>query len=565
MTKNILFKLLKPYQRLFLSAITLQIIASLLSLVPWLSLAFITYEWENSTTNSISNSIIFIVISTTLGWLICQMSAFHLTHIIDAKFTHDIREKLINHLQQLPLYWLAQQGSDGTSKTVSNDVKALHQLIAHCPMDLTKLFITPICIFSILAYFNFTFLIFILIPIGFAFIGFRLLSSSLFTKETNARNQSLEILLSHYSEFSQNLSLAREYPKTGIQLLIQQSSNQFEIHFSHWVKRVGSIAAVIQILLSLPFLLIWCLLGYLWIFHGDLPLYQLILFILLAKAMAAPIQALGHGSDMLLQAISAAQRIDHIFNIQPLSMGHLQTPAISTKITLKDVNFSYNNTPILKDINLHIPEHSTLAIVGPSGAGKSTLLHLLARFMDPNSGEILIDTHNIKDFSSKILYQQCVLLSQHAPYLPTTIKENLTLFNPNANDDAIHKVLHQVLLTEKIQNLPQGIHTILDNDALLSGGERQRLALARALLSPNSILLLDEPTSALDTITAKVIVDTLLLAKRTCIIVTHDLQLAAKADQIVVMMNGEIIEKGKHEQLMQNQQAYAQLWSAQHD
>lgn len=565
MTKNILFKLFKPYQRLFLSAIILQIFASILSLVPWLSLAYIAYGWENSITHHFSFQIIFIVVSAILSWLLCQMGAFQLTHIIDAQFTHNIRKQLVNHLRQLPLYWIVQQGSDGIAKIINNDVKALHQLIAHCPMDLTKLLITPLFIFSILAYFNFIFLIFILMPIGLAFIGFRLLSSSIFAKEIQARNESLEILLSHYGEFSQNLPLAREYPTTGIQTLIQQSSQQFESHFSYWVKRVGSIAAIIQILLSLPLLLIWCLLGYLLIFHGNFPLYQLVLFILLAKAMAAPIQALGHGGDMLYQAISAAQRIDHLFNIRPLSMGNLQTPAISTTITLRDVNFSYHNIPILKDINLHIPEHSTLAIVGPSGAGKSTLLHLMARFMDPNSGEILIDTHNIKDFSSKILYQQCVLLSQHSPYLPISIKDNLILFNQNASDEEIHQALHQVMLTEKIQSLPQGIHTILDHETLLSGGERQRLALARALLSPNSILLLDEPTSALDSMTAQAITNTILLAHRTCIIVTHDLQLASKTDQIIVMSNGEIVEKGDHEQLMQKQQTYSQLWSAQHD
>ena len=565
MTKNVLFKLFKPYQRLFISAIILQIFASLLSLVPWLSLAYIAYGWENSETDHFNYQIIFVVIGTTLGWLMCQMGAFHLTHIVDARFTHSIRKRLIAHLQQLPLYWLVQQGADGIAKIINNDVKALHQLIAHCPMDLTKLLITPIFIFSILAYFNITFLVFILIPISLAFVGFRLISSSLFVKETQARNQSLETLLSHYDEFSQNLSLAREYPTTGIQTLIQQSSHQFETHFSHWVKRVGSIAAIVQILLSLPFLLIWCLLGYLLIFHGNLPLYQLILFVLLAKAMAAPIQALGHGGDMLYQAIDAAKIIDQLFAIQPLLMGNQQTLAASTAMTLNHINFSYDQEPILKNINLHIPAHSTLAIVGPSGAGKSTLLHLMARFMDPDSGEILIDTQNIQNFSAQALYQQCVLLSQNAPYLPVSIKDNVMLFNGNASDEEIHQVLRQAMLTEKIQSLPQGIHTILDYDALLSGGERQRLALARALLSPNAILLLDEPTSALDIVTAKAITNTLLLAHRTCIIVTHDLQLAAQADQIIVMTNGEIVEKGHHEQLMQNQHIYTQLWNAQHD
>lgn len=562
--KHSLNLLLRPFRKTLSIAIILQIVAGISSLIPWIALSQLADLWQVKTANdqAINYWLIVLIISISIG-LICQALALHITHLIDANFCQQLRLKLIKHLQQLPLGWFVKQGSDGVARLANQDVGALHQLIAHAPTDITQLFVLPITIFSLLLWVNSNLLFFAIIPLLLSFIGFMLIRSSLFKNSVITRNKAMEQLMANYGEFSSHLLLARQYPHAGIQYNVATSAEKFNEAFSQWVKKVGKLAAINQVLLGSPFLLAWVILGILLIGSQTIALSQCCLFILLIRAMAAPIQAMGHGSDALQSALLAANRLNQVLTIPSLSIGNSQQIPTSAQMTITDVNFSYEDKAILQHISFTLKEGTTTAIVGPSGAGKSTLLLLLARFMDPSQGQITLAGIDIKQLPSEVLYQHLSIVLQDPPILAISLAENISLFNPNATIDEIKQVAKSVCLDDKINSLPKGYDSIYSQDIVLSGGELQRLALARALLLPNAVLLLDEPTSALDPLTIQALQQVFYMKGKTRLIISHDLLQARHADHILVMEQGNIVAQGTHQQLLTNNSLYQQMWTIQ--
>lgn len=563
--KHSLTLLLHPFRKQLAVAISLQIIAGLSSLIPWIALSKLADLWQTKTADQtlINYWLIALVIFIFIG-LTAQALALHMTHLIDATFCQQLRSKLIKHLQQLPLGWFVKQGSDGVARLANQDVRALHQLIAHAPTDITQLFVLPLAVFSYLLWVNSSLLLFAMLPLIIAGVGFMVLRSSLFKASVLARNKSMEQLMANYGEFSSHLLLARQYPQAGIQTMVAASANKFDKAFSQWVNKVGKLAAIIYVLLGSPFLLAWVILGMLLLDNTTIPLSQCCLFILLIRAMAAPIQALGHGGDALQSAYRAADRLHHVLSLPSLPVGTSQQIPNKAQMTIDQLSFCYEDKPILQDISFTLKEGTTTAIVGPSGAGKSTLLLLLARFMDPNEGLITLDGIDIKQLPSSVLYQHLSIVLQDPPVLSISLADNIALFNPKASMEEIREAANRVCLDQKINSLPKGYDTVYGQDITLSGGELQRLALARSLLLPNAVLLLDEPTSALDPLTKQALQQVFYMKGKTRLIISHDLLQASYADHILVMDQGKLIAQGTHQQLLINNSLYSQLWAKHH-
>lgn len=237
-----------------------------------------------------------------------------------------------------------------------------------------------------------------------------------------------------------------------------------------------------------------------------------------------------------------------------LQNGHRQLGGLQKAIELISVDFSYTpEEPVLQSISLAIPKGQTVALVGASGAGKSTLADLLARFFDPTEGQILLDGIDLREFNITSVRQKMAIVSQETFIFNATVRNNIAYGLDHVEDSDVLRAAHLANALEFIQALPEGLETVLgDRGVRLSGGQRQRLAIARALLRNPEILILDEATSALDSVSERLIQQSLeeLSTGRTVIAIAHRLSTIMKADKVVVMEKGQIVEQGTYRELL---------------
>ena len=236
-------------------------------------------------------------------------------------------------------------------------------------------------------------------------------------------------------------------------------------------------------------------------------------------------------------------------------------------IRFENVSFDYDaRRTIIKDISFDVPNGKKVALVGPTGAGKSTISRLLFRFYDPKQGDVYINNQNIKDISQQSLRKHIGVVPQDTVLFNDTIYYNISYGNPNANEEEIYNAAKSADIHNFIINLPDGYQTIVGERGLkLSGGEKQRVAIARAILKNPSIFFFDEATSALDSTTEKEIQKNLqaISKNRTTLVIAHRLSTAADADEILVLEQGEITERGNHEELLSKKGKYAEMWNKQ--
>ena len=296
----------------------------------------------------------------------------------------------------------------------------------------------------------------------------------------------------------------------------------------------------------------------------------IVTIVLFAKQIAAPLEDIADAIGNLQRAVTSSERVFALLDREeePECTGTFGEEEILGDVKFEHVDFSYDKEkPLIKDLNLDVKHGQNVAIVGPTGAGKTTIVNLLMRFYDPDSGKITIDGHDIGEISRNEVRNLFGMVLQDTWLFSGTVAENIAYGKPDATREEIVKACDEAYCDHFICTLPKGYDTVIGDDTTnISGGQKQLLTIARALLANHRLLILDEATSNVDTRTEILIQKAMdkLMKGKTCFVIAHRLSTIVDSDLILVINNGEIVETGRHEELLAKKGFYYQIYTSQY-
>ncbi len=487
---------------------------------------------------------------------------------VAATLMNQLRRRIGDHVVTLPLGWFVRANTSRLGLLLSQGVMEILGLPAHQLTPLLRAVITPVVVVVATSFFDWrvalcTAFLFPMLGLVYWWAG-RLGRTADRTVQT-ANAQACDRMV----EFAQSQPVLRTYGKAA------QGYQQFD-----QALMAQSRAARRQLWLVLPPLLLNTWLGQLalmalmagitWlvVIEGDAE-QQTTLFALLVlvSRVIDPLSEVASYSSGIRMASTQMEAAENVLSQRSLPAPTEPVPLPQHYgIELRDVTFSYQQgVRVLQSVSATLPANSMTAVVGASGSGKTTLTKLIARFFDPESGAIVIGGVNVKHFPVAQHMNMISQVFQDNYLFSGTLRENLLMGNPAADDDTLQNVLKLSRLDEVVQRLPLGLDSrVGEGGGLLSGGERQRAALARALLKNAPILLLDEATGALDPENQEAIAQGLnaLRGRCTMLVIAHQLHTIRSADNIIVLDHGQIVEQGNHQQLLTMNGRYAAFWQA---
>lgn len=511
-----------------------------------------------------------VIITFLFKNLFNYLASNHLMHLKNGVLK-DLRIKMYDKIIDLPIsYYSEKRKGDimarmlGDVNEVQNSFFSILELIVKEPM--TILF-TIIAMFAISV--KLTLFVFVFIPIS----GFIIskIGKSLKSKSERAQFEG-GYLISIVEESLSGLKVVKSYNAEGSFKTKFGASVTRLLKLSNSIGRKNNLASPFS-----EFMGIIVIAVLLW-FGGNMVLVdklpngkavlegaQFLVYMGLAYNILTPAKSISKATYSVKSGMAAAQRVFEVLEVENTitdKPNAIVKETFEQKITIENINFKYEDEYVLKDFSLEVLKGKTVALVGQSGSGKSTIANLLTRFYDVQEGSIKIDGNNIKDMTMNSLRHLLGLVTQDSILFNDTIKNNILVGKLEASDDEIIEALKVANAYEFVKDLPNGINTnIGDAGNKLSGGQKQRLNIARAVLKNPPIMILDEATSALDTESEKFVQVALenMMQNRTSIVIAHRLSTIQKADKIVVMHKGQIVEQGTHEELLTLNGTYSKL------
>jgi len=525
-------------------------------------------NWANlhyGPTKTLQFVCLVIVLSVLLGNLFRYLSQ----RVMENLRIHTLlnfRKAVFNNVMNLHLGYFSNERKGDIISKVASDVQVVQfsvtgtlQVIFKEPLQLLAFLFT---LFSIS--FKLTLFSMLVIPIS-AFIISRIVKR--LKQQAIESQKSYGNMISYLDEALTGIKIVKAFNAVGF---IKDKFNNENKHYSSITKSMAKrqqLASPTSEFLGVTMISTLVLYGGSLVIsgHSDLKAEEFIDYIILFSQVMRPAKAISDSFSNIHSGIAAGERVLALIDEKPMIVDAPNAVAIdgfNDSIEFQNVTFAYNEKNVLKNINLTIPKGRAVALVGPSGGGKSTMMDLIPRFIEPKTGEVLIDGKNINSLTAESLRALMGFVNQESILFNDTIFNNIAFGKPSATLEEVEAAAKIANAHEFILTTDNGYQTnIGDRGSKLSGGQKQRICIARAVLSNPPIMLLDEATSALDTESEKLVQDALnnLMKNRTSLIIAHRLSTIQSADIIIVLENGQVVEQGSHAQLMANGGLYKKL------
>ena len=564
-----LLRYLRPYIPQTVMAVACMLLATSASLyVPWIVRDVIDGVLVNKDIlllNAITAGI--IVVFALRGFFVYGQN--YLMAYVSQKIVIDLRETLFRHFQRLSVSYFDRSRTGKVLSYMTNDVGALQGALAQNVIELSTESLTLIGSLIAMFYLHWQLALLTLITVPLVAQAMKLFGAKL-RKASGAMQQRAAEITSVLQEMIVSVRLIRLFVREDYETgrFMRENDNNFTAQMKA-AQLSATLSPVIEFLAAIAVtVIIWY--GGREVINGSLTSGSLIAFLVYAVNISNPVKRLGNVYGNIQRAVAAAERVFEVLDTLPEiedAPDAIELPVVKGDVRFDRVSFEYRaGEAALKELSIEIPAGQILAIVGPSGAGKSTIANLLPRFYDPQVGTIFIDGTDIRKVTVRSLREQIAMVPQETILFNATIYENILYGRLDADREAVIEAAKAANAHEFITQLPEGYETqIGERGSQLSGGQRQRIAIARAILKNPRILILDEATSALDAESERVVQDALdkLMVGRTTFVIAHRLSTIQRADKILVMEKGRLIECGRHTELLDAGGLYCKLYSLQ--
>ena len=508
----------------------------------------------------------FIIISANLMANFFRYFSLVITGIIRAKIIKNLRQDFFKKVSNLHIGFFSSERKGDIMSRISNDVQEIENSIT---MVLEVAFRDPVAIILSFAYLfwrspSLTLFTLLMIPIAATIIT---IIAAKLRKTSKATQESLGRIVNQTEEMISGLRIIKAFNALDF------INGQFKKETYNYARTYVSLVKKRDLASPLSEFVGVIFVAAILVYGGFLVLNQqsnldasgFITYIIVFSQVLTPAKNISKAVANIQRGLVSGERIFKIIDIEPAIKNYpnaVNKQQFNEKIEFKNVSFSYGDNPVLRNINLVIPKGGTIALVGPSGGGKSSLVDLIPRFYDIQSGKLLMDDIEIKDIDLISLRNLMGIVTQESILFNDTIFNNIAFGLRNVSEYDVEQAAKVANAHEFIIQTKHGYYTnIGERGSKLSGGQRQRISIARAILNDPAILILDEATSALDSESEKLVQDALdnLMKGRTSIVIAHRLSTIQKADHIVVLRDGEIVEEGNHDSLIKQNGLYKKL------
>ena len=539
---------------------------SMFGLLPIAAVFLVLIELQNG--QPITGQTWGIVIGLIAGGLILRMIFKYLVYRLQstAGFEFVARERIAlgDRLRNVPMGFFHDNSVGDITATVTTDLNFLENYSMHILDKVTTGVLSMIVMAGCILAFDWR--------IGLIFVAGILLSFPIYShmqkkgKALSAKRQKIQSeAVAATLEYVQGISVVKSFNMCDKNLSDIEDAYESNAAASYGVERVFT---PLNMTYSMVFRISACMImlcaGILAV-GGDLSFANLAVILIASFTIFNPIEVMGQMTTMIRTMDAALDRVERIKQAKKIDENGRDIPLDSFDIGFEHVSFAYENgNPILKDVSFSIPQGSMTAIVGPSGGGKTTITRLIARFWDVQEGSITIGGHDVKEFTCDSLLKNMSMVFQRVYLFADTIENNIRFGRPQATHEEVVAAAKKACCHDFIMALPDGYDTVIgEGGATLSGGEKQRISIARAMLKDAPIILLDEATASVDPENEVHLQQAIsaLVKNKTLIVIAHRLSTIRDADQILVVDNGKIVEKGVHAELIQQKGIYQKFWN----